>query len=164
MPANRNGEYILIDEPRPGALSQAVVNPVWPLLAVMFAGGGVSWIWSIVNTIGMGSPTKRREIALAVGGFAGALGISLLVMYLVGAKVLPKEAFKYGLLALTVWKLAISYWIYFVQSRTFGVYEYYSGPVRNGLMILIIAYAVTRPLLKSLNASPLGLLLYMAVS
>jgi len=42
--------YRIADEPRPGALSQLAVNPLWPLLAVMLGGTWIAWPWFALNT------------------------------------------------------------------------------------------------------------------
>ncbi len=63
--------YHIPDEPRPAGLAHMTVNPFWPLLCVMFVGAGFSWAWFVLNGIAMGSPTRRRELWIAIGGLLG---------------------------------------------------------------------------------------------
>jgi len=39
----------------------------------------------------------------------------------------------------TLWKLGISYWLYELQSRSFGLYQYFGGVVRSGLAVVVLA-------------------------
>lgn len=139
-------DYSLPDEPRPGALAHLTVQPIWPLFAMMFAGSGVSWIWFVFNGIAMGSPTRKREVGLAALGFAGAFGILLILGVTVREEWVSDRALIYLREFRLFWKLGISYWLYTVQARTFGIYEYFGGPVRNGMIGVVAAYFVWRRL------------------
>ena len=44
------------------------------------------------------------------------------------------------MLVIVSWKLFIAYAINIVQSRTFHVYEYYGGPVRQASAIVVSGY------------------------
>lgn len=133
--------YHIPDEPRPGGLARVTVNPFWPLLCVMFVGAGISWTWFMLNSIAMGSPTRKRELAIAVGGLIGNLVLLIGVwetydrMGIDGKVILP-----YLLLVVLVWKLGVSYVLYMLQAGSFGIYEYYGGNVQNGWIGLILAY------------------------
>lgn len=131
--------YRIEDEPQPGAWTHLVVHPMWPLLAVMFGGAFVSWPWFAVNGFAVGSPTRRRELALAVGGFVGSLVITVAVLLLASKEILSAAGVRYAMISLTVWKLAVSYWLYVLQSRSFALYEHFGGTVRNGLAVVFIA-------------------------
>jgi hypothetical protein len=85
----------------------------------------------------MGSPTRRKEIALCAAAFAGTAVLGAIVIALRNAGILPEGApLRLAVLGVITFKLAISYHISAVQSRTFHVYEYYGGPVRNAGRIL----------------------------
>jgi hypothetical protein len=137
--------YRIPDEPRPGGLAHMTVNPFWPFLCVMFAGAGLSWAWFLFNGTAMGSPTRRRELWIALGGFVGSLvlvaGVSGVYVRLgVGGPT----ALPYLLLIVTVWKLCITYALFVLQGASFGIYEYYDGPVQNGVFALILCVLAWR--------------------
>ena len=140
--------YHIPDEPRPGGLAHVTVNPFWPMLCVMFVGAGMSWTWFVLNGIAMGSPTRKRELALAVGGLIGNLVLLIGVgetydrLGIDGRVILP-----YLLLVVLVWKLGVSYVLYMLQAGSFGIYEYYGGNVQNGWIGLILAYLAWNMLL-----------------
>ena len=149
--------YHIPDEPRPGGLAHVTVNPFWPLLCVMFVGAGMSWTWFALNGIAMGSPTRKRELALAVGGLFGNLVLLIGVwgnydrLGIDGELILP-----YLLLVVLVWKLGVSYVLYMMQAGSFGIYEYYGGNVQNGWIGLILAYFAWNMLLvPALKNAPL---------
>ncbi len=134
--------YQIMDEPSPGGLSRVAVQPFWPLLAVMFGGAWLSWPWFVVNAFAIGSPTRRREIILASCGFGGNIVLSVGMVVLFYNEIVPRAGGPYLGLVLLVWKLGVSYWLYVLQSRTFGLYEYYGGPVHNGLIVVVAGFFV----------------------
>lgn len=142
--------YRIGDEPQPGRLAQVAVNPVWPLLAVMFGGAGLSWPWFALNSLALGSPHRRQELAWVVGGFAGNVALLLLILSLANAGILAGLGLSYAVIVLTVWKLAVSYWLYTLQGRSFGLYRYFGGPVRNGALIVFAALFLRSGVLASL--------------
>jgi hypothetical protein len=131
--------YRIGDEPLPGPLQHLVVNPVWPLLAVMLGGVWLSWPWFVLNGFAVGSPTRRRELAVAVAGLAVSVLLVAIVVYLVGAGILGRADARYALVGVTAWKLAVCYWLYTLQTRSFGLYQYFGGKVRNGLWVVLAA-------------------------
>ena len=131
--------YHIEDEPLPGPLQRIAVNPFWPLLAVMFGGAWVSWPWFVANGFAIGSPTRRREAAIAVAGLVGSVVLVLALLALAGSEILDRPTLRYAAVGLTVWKLGVSYWLYTLQSRCFGLYEYFGGPVQNGVLVLVAA-------------------------
>jgi hypothetical protein len=129
--------YQIADEPIETSLRSYVVRPSMPLLATMLAGAWLAWPWFAFNAIAMGSPTRRKEIALCAAAFAGTAVLGAIVIALFDAGILPKGApVRLAELGVVTFKLTISYHIAAVQSRTFHVYEYYGGPVRNAGRIL----------------------------
>lgn len=142
--------YRIADEPKPGGLSHLTVNPIWPLFGVMFAGTWLAWPWFIFNGIAMGSPTLRKEIAIAIGGFVGAT-VLIYAIAVLGTQGFLGGNIKYSLLALTVYKLGISYWLYVTQARGFEIYSYFDGIVRNGIVIVFLAAIFGRRILATLS-------------
>ena len=57
--------YTLADEPQPSGLQHLVVNPLWPLFGFMFGGAWLAFPWYVFNGFAMGSPTRKREAAVA---------------------------------------------------------------------------------------------------
>jgi len=145
-----------MDEPQASGLSQVAVQPFWPLLAIMFGGAWLSWPWFVLNAHAIGSPTRRKEMILAACGFAGSLVIGLGIGALLIGEVLPRGAAPYLILVPVVWKIGVSYWLYALQSRTFGLYEYFGGSVQNGLIVILAGYFARRAVLGSVfDAAPL---------
>jgi len=142
--------YQIMDEPQPGGLSRVAVQPFWPLLAVMFGGAWLSWPWFVLNAIAIGSPTRRRETIIAICGFAGNFVLSIGIGTLLYNGTLPQGVGPYLGLGLIVWKLGISYWLFVLQSHTFGIYEYYGGTVQNGLIVVVAGSIGGRILLNPL--------------
>ena len=138
--------YHIEDEPRPGRLARWSVNPVWPLFAVMFGGAAWSWAWFTVNGAALGSPTRRREIVWVLAGLAGSLVLLAGISALAEAGLIEKLGTRYALAGLTVWKLAVSYRLYLLQSRTFDIFEHFGGQVKNGLPVVVVAYFLTSKL------------------
>jgi len=137
--------YVIADEPRPSPLRQASVNPMWPLLGLMLGGPWLAWPWFLLNGLAIGSATRRREGVLVALALFGSLGLAVGITALFGAKVLGGTSLKFALLGLLLWKLAMAYLLYTVQARSFAIYEYYSGAVWNGGLIVAIAASALRP-------------------
>lgn len=132
--------YRIEDEPLPGAWAHLAVRPLWPLFAVMFAGVWLAWPWFVFNGWVVGSPTRRKELAWAVGGAVGLVGLALGLALLGETGVLPSRVWPYARVLLILWKLGVTYALYFLQSRTFQLYEHYGGPVKSGLMLVALGY------------------------
>lgn len=129
--------YQIADEPVETSLRGYAVRPSMPLLAIMLAGAWLAWPWFAFNAIAIGSPTRRKEIALCAAAFAGTAVLGAIVIALFDAGVLPEGVpLRLAVLGVVTFKLAITYHISAVQSRTFQVYEYYGGPVRNASRLL----------------------------
>jgi hypothetical protein len=129
--------YHIIDEPRPRPISHLAVNPLWPFFGFIFAGVWLSWPWYVFNGYVVGSPTRRRELGITLAGLAGVPVILVGFGYLVGLQILPEASAPYIRLVLLLWKIGVTYWLYILQSRTFEIYEYYGGRVRNGILVVI---------------------------
>lgn len=132
------GSYHIEDEPRPGGLEHLAVGPVWPFFALMFAGSWLAFPWFVFNGFAVGSPTRYRELALAIGGFAGSFLLAVGLVVLHGRGVLSEAGLPYFGVVLTVWKLGVGYVLHHLQSRTFHLYEHFGGQARNGLPIVFL--------------------------
>lgn len=155
-----SGGYRILDEPRPGALARWAVNPLWPLLAIMFGGAWISWPWFAVNAFAIGSPTRWRELALAVGGFVGTAALFFALLTAEANGLLGGVAIEYAVVFLVVWKLAVSYWLYVLQGRTFGLFEYFHGSTRNGMLVVFAGYFLSRRLFPFIDSlEPWGVVL-----
>lgn len=138
------GAYRIPDEPLPGALSRLAVNPLWPLLGLMVGGPWAAWPWFLLNGHALGSPTRLREGLAVLLGLLGTVALVSTILTLDRRGVFTTTTAQLALLLVTLWKIAISYYLYLTQSRSFGLYEYYGGPVRNGALV-VIAVALAEP-------------------
>jgi hypothetical protein len=130
--------YAIPDEPVKTRLGHLVVQPSAPLLAAMLCGAWMAWPWFVLNTIAMGSPTRRKEIALCAIGFGGTTVLAIVLVVLHRAGVIEGvTAIRLALLVVSSWKLAVAYAVSSLQGRTFHVYRYYGGAVRDASRILI---------------------------
>jgi len=147
--------YTISDEPRPSKLRHLVFHPSGPLLASMLGGAWLAWPWFVLNSIALGSPTRRKEIAIAIVAVLGSLALAVLVVALDDAKLLEtKTRVELAILGITVWKLGCAYWVCIVQSRTFHVYTYYGGTARPVMVPLLVGFAL-RSTVMGLVAHPL---------
>jgi hypothetical protein len=118
--------YLIKDEPtRIG--NAFVMNPFWPLLGIMLGGAWLGAVLFGLNAWFLRGATWRRELVLLVAMILGAGLIAMLIGMAASAELLPKEAVKYALLAVTVWKLAIAYWVFFLQQISHSLYEYFTA-------------------------------------
>jgi hypothetical protein len=135
--------YVIPDEPRPSGLRAWACRPSAPLLAGMVAGAWLAWPWFAVNSIALGSPTRRKELALCAAAVGGTvlLAIALVVLHDRGV-IVGRTAIRLSLLAIATWKLTMAYAVNQLQSRTFDVYTYYGGVVRNPARVLLVGAAL----------------------
>jgi hypothetical protein len=151
--------YQIADEPIETSLRAYVVRPSTALFAIMVGGAWLSWPWFAFNAIAMGSPTRRKEIALCVAAVIGTGVLGALVIALARAGVIAEGVpLRLALLAVVTFKLTITYYIAIVQDRTFHVYEYYGGPVRAAGAILTAGYLL-RGLVIGLSDDPLWIII-----
>lgn len=154
--------YRIDDEPRPGALTRIVVNPLWCLLAIMLGGPWLAWPWFVLNGFGFGSSTRWRELGLAIAGFGGTVVAVFGVILLHDAGVANSQTqLRLLFLGVTVWKLGISYVLYITQGRGFAIYSYYGqGPEQNGMLVAMLGgFLGRRALQDALGASLLSYVL-----
>ena len=143
--------YRIQDEPRPGALGHLVVNPVFPLLALMMGGAWLGIPWFVFNGFAMGSTTRRKETVLAVLLVPGTLLLFFLLGILMKLEVLTTASMPYAGVGITVWKLAVGYALFNLQQRNFALHEYYGGVVRNGTLVLVASIFIGPRVLMALT-------------
>lgn len=144
--------YQILDEPQPSKLSHLAVQPLWPLLAVMFGGTWISWPWFAVNAFAIGSPTRVRELILAIGGFFGTFVLVFGLVQLNQSGMVDGVTMRYLFVLLLVWKLTVSYGLYILQARTFALYRHFGGVIRTGLIVVIAAGFLRARMLGDLPA------------
>ena len=151
--------YQIADEPHETSLGAYVVRPGLPLMAAMVAGAWLAWPWFAFNAIAMGSPTRKKEIALVIAAFVGTAVLGATVLALVRAGYLPDGIpMRVAVLGIVTFKLGMTYYISTVQERTFHVFQYYGGSVRNAAAILSAGYWL-RGLVIGLSDDPLWIII-----
>jgi len=152
--------YQLPDEPRPGALTQAAVDPMWPMFAFILVGAWMGYLWFALNAFALGSPTKQRELGLIGVALAGS---ALAFFGLAGAYEsgwLDQGSLKYALLGVIAIKLACAYGLHVMQSRVFELFTYFGGQAKNGAVVLVLGFVMLKaPVAKMLSGGVLGVLL-----
>jgi hypothetical protein len=140
--------YRILDEPAPSGLGHLIVHPMWPLLAIMFAGVWLSLPWFVLNAFALGSPTRRKEVVVAVLGPVGMLALSYGLGVLHEWLHMPKGAIPYLVVVAIVWKLGVAYWLFAMQKQSFALHEYFGGKVRNGMLVLGAGFLLSPMVLK----------------
>ena len=136
--------YVIPDEPRPGGLSHAIVNPVWPLFAQMLGGTWLAIPWYLFNGEALGSSMRRREWLCAVGSLGGSALLALSLGWAARAGLLDHTGIRMGLLAIVALKLAMAYLLYSLQAQTFEIWQHFGGREKAG-WLLVMAGAFLRP-------------------
>jgi hypothetical protein len=119
--------YHIQDEPVGGPRGVPALDPFWPMLAMMFGGAWLGAAAFAYNAWVLRGPTWGREIGLALASLIGAPVILLGLGVLRVAGALPGSALHYAMLLIVAWKLALSYWIFFLQQNSHALYEYFGG-------------------------------------
>jgi len=144
--------YAIVDEPSPGRLVGAVVSPLWPLFALLFAGAWVALPWFVLNAFALGSATRARETFAAAAGLAGSLALAVAVLGLESRGAVPPGASDWVRLVVVAWHLVVGFGLYLLQARSFAVWTQLGGPSRSGFWIVLLA-TVARG--QVLSGSPL---------
>jgi hypothetical protein len=131
--------YQIADEPAPSTLARYAVNPLYPMLAWMFAGVWFAWPWFAFNSFAIGSPTKRAELAWLVAGLIVPSAVGWALLFARAANALPEASAPYIGLVIVVLKIVVVYAVFLLQSRTIEIYEYYGGKLVNGVWPLLAA-------------------------
>lgn len=147
--------YRLPDEPLPSGLSRYVVDPMWPLLALMLGGNVLGLAWFVFNGLALGSPTRAKEWAYAAGSLIGCALLTLAMLMAFNQGWLQGTELRYAALLPLLLKLSVGYVLYMTQSRCFEVWEHYGGAARNGMIGLLLVYMAGRGLRGYLQSSVL---------
>src|SRR5262245_17664110 len=97
--------YRIEDEPIPGRLERLVVDPMWPLFALMLGGAWIGLPWFVLNAVALGTATLRREIIWTVAGFLGAAAMAFGILYLEASHLVGAADARYLWLLAVTWKL-----------------------------------------------------------
>ena len=96
------------------------------------------------------SPTAEQVFASVPGFETRSAGTARDAETRLTAGLIEWADARYLLVGVTAWKLAVCYWLYTLQSRCYGLYEYFGGKVRSGLYVvlaaLFLAPALMRPM------------------
>ena len=144
--------YQIADEPAPSTFAKYAVNPLFPMLAMMFAGVWFAWPWFAFNSFAVGSPTRRAELAWLVVGLLVPAGVGMALLTARQAGWLPQFSPAYVGVVVVVLKLVAVYAVFLLQSRTIEIYEYYGGKLVNGVWPLLAALYLGDRLLADLPA------------
>ncbi|MDJ0835560.1 MAG: hypothetical protein QNK37_03530 [Acidobacteriota bacterium] len=142
--------YQIADEPQPGGMAKLAVRPIWPLFAIMFAGGWLAFSWFVFNAFAIGDPNRMKTLVLAIFSFVGSALLAFTTLFLGSQLDWGPYHYRYAFLILLVWKLGMAYYIMLIQSRTFDLYEHFGGTTVNGLFMVIIGYFVSKGLYAQL--------------
>jgi hypothetical protein len=133
--------YSIADEPVETPWRNFVVSPAGPLLAEMMCGSWLAIPWFAANAFALGSPTLKKELGMCAAAFAVTAVLATALVWAVDRDVIEgTTAIRLCVLAIVSWKLFIAYAINIVQGRTFHVYEYYGGPVRQATAVIVTGY------------------------
>ncbi len=128
-------QYALVDEPSPGPLAEFAVRPFWILVGLMLAGAWLAFPWFVFNAHAVGSPSKNREIGLAVAYF-GVATFAAMCAVLLGEAGLPTSVVRYLLLMVVAIKAAAALGVATLQSRSIDLFEDVGGTVGHPVAIL----------------------------
>jgi hypothetical protein len=144
---------------RVGASKLPVVRPMWPLLAMMFAGVWIAWPWFLLNEALMKSDDLRRQAKVVVIGLLVAAGIAATIISMVEVELLSIREARYVAMLLMAWKLGVSYVLESRQRKGFGLWGYFGGEPRNGLYVFIAATYLSGVIFERLPFGVLWLVL-----
>ena len=129
--------YRIVDEPAPSTLERLTVNPFWPLLGSMLAGGWLAWPWFALNSAALGRG-RRFDADLAVLGFGVALNALLVIAVRKALGAGWVQHHEYADLIPQALRLTVFYWLFLRQQRTYQLFEHFGGVGRNGLFVVML--------------------------
>jgi hypothetical protein len=132
--------YRIADEPTPGALARLTVNPFWPMLATMLAGSWLGAPWFVFNAFALGSATRRRESAWAVGSVLVSAALAYGVLFADAQRLAPLWTLRGGLVLVAAARLTGAYFAYLAQSASFELHRHFGGPVVNGAPLALLGF------------------------
>jgi len=140
--------YRIIDEPTESPLRQFAVGPFWPWFALSLVGAWLGVPWLIFNAIAIGSPTKGREIALALATpvlMVLAFLAAELVLRLLGVELgSVDERVGWALLPLQAVKVIVGYVLFTWQSRAAQLHAHFGHALKNGIFLVLIGRYFTQ--------------------
>jgi hypothetical protein len=145
--------YRILDEPVPGTLSRFIVQPFWPLLALMFSGAWIAWPWFVFNSVAVGSATLRREVLLVLAALATSVATVLLMMLVLKTFGPYDRIYTYSRLAIVVGKIVFGYVLYTSQAGSVALYEHFHRPPQSGVWVVAGAWLADRFVSKLLMGS-----------
>jgi hypothetical protein len=143
--------YAIPDEPLPGKLERWIVDPMWILFAQMLGGSWLALPWFVFNGVALGSPTRRRELALAATSLFGSAG---LIWALAALGQMPRLQFRLALLSLLAVKLGAAYALYLTQVRSFELWKHFGGQPRNAIVVVVASLFLEHWLFASVETWP----------
>ncbi len=114
-------------------------SPMWPLLATMLGGVWMGWSWFLLNSIAVGGERRFRAFPIIAMGLGVSSIVAVVVFSLLESRSLDLGYVRYILIALSGWKLGISYVLFNTQTREHELFEYYGGATRSGLYAILAA-------------------------
>lgn len=136
--------YQIPDEPKHSGLAHLAVDPMWPMFAQMMAGSWLGLPWFLLNSLALGSPTRKSEMLWMLGCVLGTMGLYFAYMHASQLGLLHGTSRRIALLAFVVLKLIVGYVLYLKQARVFEIWTHYGGQARNGIMVFLIGAFVGR--------------------
>jgi hypothetical protein len=110
----------------------------------MMGGAAFGALLFALNAWFLRGPTWRREIELSITMLVGAGILGFLLVQAEASGAIPAGAVKYAFLIVVAWKLAVTYWIYYLQQTGFALFEYFGGKAQNGLAIVFVGAILLR--------------------
>lgn len=131
--------YKIIDEPCPGFLSRFVVDPLWPLFSFMLGGSVFSWLWSGFNSLALGGPNLKKELATIVMAFVGLFSIYFLAHSLYSRGFFEDFNKQYLFLLITSVEISFCYLLFSMQKEGVEIHEYFNGKLASAVPGLLLA-------------------------
>lgn len=144
---------------RVGAAQLPVVNPLWPLLTMMFVGVWLAWPWFLLNEYLIKSDELRRQAKLVAAGFIGAFAVAFAVIALLRMEMMGVREARYVAILLVVWKLGVSYLLHTRQDKSFQLWQYFGGEPRNGAPVAVVGFFLASVLFEQLPFGVIWLVL-----
>jgi hypothetical protein len=131
--------YRIIDEPAPNALEQLIVNPVWPLLGSMFAGGWLAYPWFVLNAFALGGRRRFADLGIALLGLLLSALSLLGIGFLASRLWLDERSLPYVELVPVAIRLVVFYLLFMRQEPSFSLYTYFGGKPKSALLLVMAA-------------------------
>jgi hypothetical protein len=137
--------YRIHDEPDPGVAARLAVSPLWPVLALLFAGAWLAWPWLALNAFALGARSRARQLFVAVL----ALGATVALTRLGLATSLSPEVLAVGVLAA---ELPLAWLVYREQRDAARVFAQGGVTLASGFWPLVLGALVRVPLVQHLDS------------